>query len=283
MKALDVMRAIRECDATISATNRLVLLAIALRCDSTKWRCGKYAPALSTLARDCNLTRRTLQRAIKELEAMQLLTVHRWHGLTSDYQLHIRHLAEFKRPATLYEERIASLEGSDTESHGVRHNVTGGVTQDHTGGDTVSQGVRHSVTHSAQSDESAQQGTVVERSKVKTRSRRNGTPYRVPPAALMMVLRSGGVDTLDAKERKAVEAMGNAKQVAQAAALAHVTALCTSHESPPRADGVTLWRMHSDTQLHNLLLKALDAGGGFIAAKTGDLSSGFAKYLDANS
>ena len=283
MKALDVMRAIRECDATLSATHRLVLLAIALRCDSTKWRCGKYAPAISTLGRDCNLTRRTLQRTIRELEAMQLITVHRWQGLTSDYQLHTRHLAEFKRPPTPQEDRFTSLEGGATVSQEVRHDVTGGAPQDHTGGATVSQGVRHSVTHSAQSDISAQQGTVVKPSKGNTRSRRQGTPYRVPPAALLMVLRSGGIDTLDAKERKAVEAMGNAKQVAEAAALAHVTALCTSHESPPKADGVTLWRMHPDTQLHNLLIRALEAGGGFTAAKTGDMSNAFTEYLAANS
>lgn len=269
MKPLDLLRAIRSTDDRLTSAHRLLLVAIVLRADSGSWRCGRFAPSMATLGKDTAISRRHVHRLLVELEQLGMITVHRWSGLPSDYELHPKRIEELKRI-------------------NVRHHVTGGsdtmsqegVTSGHKGSDMVSHGVGHGVTHPSTSDYSAQTDNQKSRSRSR---RRNSTRDRVDPTDLLMILKPDGLKELTDKAQKNIRALDNAGDLARAAALAHVTALCFAHESAPTDNGIQLWRFHRDNKIHKLLSSALIAGGGFLKAKSGELSSDFTEYLLSNS
>lgn len=269
MKPLDLLRAVRESDDRLTSSHRLLLVAIILRADSSSWRCGRWAPSMSTLGMDCQISRRHIHRLLLELESLRMITIHRWAGLPSDYQLHPERISELKRL-------------------NLRHGVTGGsdmvsqegVTSGHMGSDMVSQEVGHGVPHPSPSDISALSDE--QRQSARSR-RRSSTPQRVDPSELLMILRPQGMEELSEKSQRLIRSLDNPTELALAAALAHVTALCIAHESPPRENGIQLWRFHRDDKLHKMMTQALSDGGGFLAAKTGSLSSGFTDHLVSNS
>ena len=119
MSPLELLRNIRDTGPTVTATERLVLVALVLRIENKTGRCGRYAPALATLAEDTGLHRRTTRRTGLALAAKGLIVIHHGGvGRTNDYEV---------IPATLRQHQRL-LPGAATGSAEVGQTIRGART-----------------------------------------------------------------------------------------------------------------------------------------------------------
>ena len=144
MNPLDALRAVR--DSSLCPTERLVLMALVLRCDAT----GKCFPSASTLSKDTGYSYRSVQRALTTLEADETCPIEVKHtrrtrqgrlGYASNlYTLRLRP----SQPTLSPYDTVSQGDNDPTVSPYVR--VSYGVTSG------CRKGLRHSVAISAHSD-----------------------------------------------------------------------------------------------------------------------------------
>lgn len=256
MKALDIMRRIRNCGPGITPTERLVLMALVLRVDSKTLRCGKYAPALPTLADDTALHRRTVMRALVNLEGNHIITIYRGgKGRQNDYQIHPQQLSHHQR-LTLVSSGTESPSGG-TESLGV-------VTLS-----TPSSGTESPYLHSAYiyNKDQPQQGDA-------SGSKTEPATQEIPDGELLFLMLDGGINKIDKRYKSKAKAIKPEQLPAllTQAAYQRTMALCKAKTTPPVDDqGTRLWWLHEDRHINTIMERALAASGGYDKAHNGGL------------
>ena len=256
MKALDILRHIRNCGAGITPPERLVLMALVLRVDSKTLRCGKYAPALPTLAEDTALHRRTVMRALVNLEGKHIITIYRGgKGRQNDYQIHPQQLSHHQR-LTVVSGGTESPSGG-TESLGV-------VAQSHS-----SSGTESPYLHSAYiyNKDQPPQG---DESGPKT----GPTSHQIPDGELLFLMLDGGINKIDKRYKSKAKSIKADLLPAMivVAAYRRTMALCKAKTTAPVDDqGTRLWWLHENRQISNIMERALAASGGYDKAHNSGL------------
>ena len=256
MKALDILRQLRDTGPQVTATERIVLLALVLRVDSKTLRCGKYAPALPTLADDTALHRRTLMRAVINLEGKQIITIYRGgKGRQNDYKIHPQQLKHYQR-LTMVSGGTKSPT-SDTESLGV-------VTQSHSTGGTESPYLHSAYIYNK---DQPQQGDA-------SGSKTEPATHQIPDGELLFLMLDGGINKIDKRYKSKAKAIKPEQLPAMIAMAAYrrTMALCKAKTTPPvDKNGTRLRWLHEDRHISNVMEKALAASGGYDKAHNGRL------------
>ena len=257
MKALNIMRHIRNCGPGITPTERLVLMALVLRVDSKTLRCGKYAPALPTLADDTALHRRTVMRALVNLEGNHIITIYRGgKGRQNDYQIHPQQLSHHQRLTAV---------SSGTESPSGGTESLGVVAQSHS-----SSGTESPYLHSAYiyNKDQPQQGDA-------SGSKTEPATHQIPDGELLFLMLDGGINKIDKRYKSKAKAIKPEQLPAMIvlAAYRRTIALCKAKTTPPVDDqGTRLWWLHEDRNISTIMERALAASGGYDKAHSSRLS-----------